>query len=511
MGVQPVRQTAHKVRLRDGKGVAHLFFSCVFISIQQVLRDSSGKEPCLLWHIGDALSQFLLGHLTHIPAVYLHRALRHIVEAQEQLRKRGLSASCPSDNRRRLFLPADEIQTGKGIRIRIRKPEGHIAELHDRSVFRPAPMLPHLRVRDLRLPLQDLPDAPAADRRPGQEDDDHLRHDDIEEDEDGVFGERRDIANLHISRSHPVSADPEDGSDTEIDDKKRRTLKPRKKQIRPDGRLRILLKRLPQPLLLALLLPERTDHPHAGQIFPEHHIHPVQEALEPAEDFRRPSRHKYGEHDNEQGHPNQYISHHCINRKRHGDPHHARRRDREHHLDAPDHGLLDDVDVIEGPRYHGACSEPAEIILGKRQRFLIDRIAHILAQLCRQIRTEPAPCQGSGAGNESDRQHGCPSADNVVHLSIRHADINHIRRQLRHEKPARHVQDHDEDRKHAQPPVWFQKIKNHLHSCSSAFTSASQGAASSAPDTRPRASGTGAEIPLSHPVSSPGTPRSPPR
>ena len=477
-GIQPIRQTTHKICLRHTKHPAHFLFIRLLIPLPQIFRDRPGEKPCLLRHIGDMASQFFLRDIPDIAAIYADRSFCGIMKPQEKFCDCRFSAPRTSDYCCRLPTPAHKIQAGQGIFVRIGKTERYIPKarcLRRRDIFFPTAPLFRYHARLLRyhahlfwhrahlfgtvhyfwLFLKHFFDPPDAHPCPRQKDDDHLCHNDIEKDQNRIFCQRRDISNLHNPRTDSVPSKPQNRNNAYINHEERRALKTCEQEIRADRSLRIIFKRSAHPLLLIALLAERADDAHSCQVLPEHHIHPVQQTLESAEDLRRSPGDKNCQHDDQHSHGNQQKSHHRINCKGHPYPHHTHGRHRENHLDTPDDGLLDDINIVQSPCNHRTCAELFKVVGGKSERLFIDRITHIPPESGRQIRTQPAPQKRSCSCKNRDSQHGDSSPDDIVHVFTLHTDIDHIRGQPGNQQSSSHIQKHGKNRKYAQLPVWF--------------------------------------------------------
>lgn len=102
--------------------------------------------------------------------------------------------------------------------ICICKPEGRVLKSHDfltnRTMFRFVPVV------DLRLMLQNRFQTVQADTSAGQQNDDHLCHNEVKQDQNGVFRQRCDISDLHIAQTNLVAAQPQNQHNTEVDGKK---------------------------------------------------------------------------------------------------------------------------------------------------------------------------------------------------------------------------------------------------------------------------------------------------
>ena len=79
--------------------------------------------------------------------------------------------------------------------------------------------------------VQHVPDTAHAHLGAGQQDDDHLGHDDVEQDEDGVLGQGGDVADLHQPAPDAVAAQPEDAHNADVHHEHSQALQAEKQPI----------------------------------------------------------------------------------------------------------------------------------------------------------------------------------------------------------------------------------------------------------------------------------------
>ena len=135
-------------------------------------------------------------------------------------------------------------------------------------------------VLDLRRMVQYRTDPAHTGHGSWHQQDHHLGHHHIEKDPDGILGDSSNVAHLHGTGSNLIAAKIQDGNDRQVNDHRSQTVQACEQTIGLDGGDGVVFERFPHPFYFMGLFAERPDHPHAGQIFPQDHIHPVQKTLE---------------------------------------------------------------------------------------------------------------------------------------------------------------------------------------------------------------------------------------
>ena len=88
MGVIAVGERADEVvRLREAAGLLKLRVRGVLIAPAEIFFDAAGKQLILLQHHAYGAAQRVEIVLAHVHAADLHAALRHVVEAGDELHK----------------------------------------------------------------------------------------------------------------------------------------------------------------------------------------------------------------------------------------------------------------------------------------------------------------------------------------------------------------------------------------------------------------------------------------
>src|SRR5699024_8058309 len=101
-GMQSHRQPVYKISLGNRKDMPHFLLRSLFISLPQILRNCSRKQPCLLRYIGNMPAQLFLLDFPDILPACQHLTLRHIMETEQKLCNSRFSASGSSYYRCRL-------------------------------------------------------------------------------------------------------------------------------------------------------------------------------------------------------------------------------------------------------------------------------------------------------------------------------------------------------------------------------------------------------------------------
>ena len=236
---------------------------------------------------------------------------------------------------------------GKAIPIGLGKTQAHLFKDRQRLPGILGKGLPEsLRgIQDFRLLMEDSLDPAQAYMGPGQQENDHLSHEDIKKNQDGVFGHSGDVADLHMPLTDPVSSQPDNAHHRKIDSEKGKTVKPREKAVDADSGTGVILEGFSHTLLLEGFFVKGADDPHAGEAFPNHGVHLIQKPLQPLENKRGFFGDKSRQGKHQSGDPKKQKAHARIGGKGHDDAQDAHDRNRQNHLDTPDHRLLHHVNV----------------------------------------------------------------------------------------------------------------------------------------------------------------------
>ena len=308
-------------------------------------------------------------------------------------------------------------------------------------------------IANLRHQVDDLVRAIKArlGTRQGQRHD--LRHHDEKQDEHGVFQHRRDAADLHGVRAHAVAAKPQHGDLCDVHKEERRAVQAGEQPIHLDGGLGVAREDVVQALVFMLFLVEGADHADAGDVFTQHHVHAVDEALQSREDGRGVCHRDRGDDQHHGDHDRKQDAHLIVDGSCQRDSHDAHDGHGQHHLDGHDDGLLNDIDVVEGAGDHGAGAEALEVAAGERQRAIVHGVANVTAHVGRQLSGQIAAQQRAAARQRRSAQHGQSVLQDVVEVLGSHADVDHVRQQRRHQQRAGDVDHQHQHGDNGKPPI----------------------------------------------------------
>ena len=371
-GVQSERQFLDEAGLGHLKRVPHLLLGGVGIAVPQVVCDRAGEQPGLLRHVGDVLTQLVLGHVLDVAAVQEHAAVGRVEQAQHQPGDRRLAGTGRADDGGGLSAAAGERQVVQRVLLRIREAErevveagdlrvrvvggtglGHLLQCHHRTGCGvrlrhdlPAVVglsdpglrglagggLSRLSVADARLLLDDRAHAADADDRTRHHQGHELRHHDVEEDQDRILDQRGDVADLHRVHADAVAARPDDQHDRDVHQEEREAVESGEQVVDADRVVRVVGERLVEALDFMAVAAERADDAHAGDVLAQHHVHAVDVALQLLEDARRlpndQRRQDHDDHDDGEHDP----AHLHVEHERQRDAHHAHDRHRQQDL-----------------------------------------------------------------------------------------------------------------------------------------------------------------------------------
>ena len=297
------------------------------------------------------------------------------MEPEQELGDGGLAAAGAADDGGGLAPAQDKVQVLEGGLVGVGKAEPSVLEGADRLPFRLGQAAG--AVGDLRPVGEDGVNPLQTDLGPGQEHEDHLGHHHIEEDEHRVLGQGGDVPDLHKAPADAVAPQPEDGHHAEVQKEDGQALQHEKQGVGLDGRLGVVGEGAAHPPRLPRGLVESPDHPGPGDVLPDHHADPVQKPLGPRKDGRGPPGHQHRPQDHHQGDADEQQPHDVVDGKGHEHPDDAHEGHRQHHLHAPDKGLLDHVHVVEGAGNHGARAKPLKITGGEGQGLVVQGVAHV--------------------------------------------------------------------------------------------------------------------------------------
>ena len=403
------------------------------------------------------VSEELLGHLPDVRAVEQQGALCGVMEPKDQRGYGGLAAACAADDGGGFPSPAGEVQVPQGVFLCVSKAEGDILERE--NVFLVAfffRVVQH-QVGDFWGVVQHQADTLTALQSTGQGQDDHLRHHQIEQNQQSVLDDSGDVTDLEQAGVDLPAAHPVDQNHEEVDKEEGQAVQVGKAPIGPDRGLCVVGEGGVHTGFLPLFIVKRTNHSHAGEVFQENGAHPVQQFLKPAEQRGGAADHEEGE--------NQHHQHHCQQDKADGSiqiegehqGQHADHRHRQDHLNGTEQSHLDRCDVRDGPGGDRGGAELPEVIDRQLKGFGVDGLPHIFGHLCSQGGAGISPGNGTEACHRGNHRHLNARGYDGLERCARGACVEHFRHQRRNEQGAGHVHKQQHNSEQAELPMGFEE------------------------------------------------------
>ena len=196
--------------LGDACGLVHVVIAHHVAGKLEVALDGAREQATLLRDVTNAAAKLGKGHIAHVDAVERNAAAGDVVQARDELHKRGLARTRGADDAEHLAGVRGEVHTADDIGAGIGILEAHVVEgeLTARRVGRG--QFGRDGVVDARGTGDDLFHALGCDFGAGQDDrhhgEDHKRHDDLH----SVGDKRHHVADLHHAVRHALRAKPDD-------------------------------------------------------------------------------------------------------------------------------------------------------------------------------------------------------------------------------------------------------------------------------------------------------------
>ena len=425
MGVVAVGEGADKlVRLGEPAGLGQLLVGGVFIAPAQILGDRAREELVFLQHHRNSVSQRVQVVLTHVCAADLHAALRHVVEAGDELHQRRLARARAAQDADRRARGDNEVDVVEGVVFGA----GGILEGHVREFDAAVLDLGHgMRgARERGHFHQHLADALGGLGGDGEHDVDHGQHHEAHEHLHAIVHHGGDLPHVddRAARGHDdARAHREDEEHVEIHAKLHQRGVEGDDALGPGEVHADAVRRRAEFLLLVVLAGKALDHAHAAHVLLNGLVELVVLAEDGAEgghgvlcDQNQPAhQHRHHHHEGE----GQLAAH----EEGHGDGEDEHQRGA--HGDADEHheGHLDVGHVGGHARHQRGGGKAVDVLEGKA----LHAGEHILAQIAGKAGGGVGAGLGRGRpAQKRGHRHQHELSAQRRHLGKRHARLDHI-------------------------------------------------------------------------------------
>ena len=359
--------------LGDRHSPANRFVVRVRTAPADIFRNRAGKQLRLLRNHADFVPQHIQRIIPHVRAPDPHGPNPHVVETGNQAHHGGFSRSRPAD-----YPDGSAPWDSKGnigqLILAVVIGEGNMVEFHRRrgGVLRRR----NSRPGDGGIGFQHLQHPAGRGVGLGEGNDQIRYHDQGQQNLVDIVYKGDDLAGGHAPGLHPYPAEPDDGEDSGVHDQLRRGIQERREPADPDRRIPMLVGGAGEPPLLPFCAGEGADHPHAGQVFPQHQRQAVQPPLHQPMQLNRRPHHQRDNQNEQRNRHDDYQRQPPVNGQRHDHPADAEEGGADHQADQHGHRVLELIDVVRHPVNQGRRSEAVQLRVGEGGYLPEHRVPH---------------------------------------------------------------------------------------------------------------------------------------